>query len=130
MPWRRRAAQPDAYNKDAGGMGEWLIPAVLKTVNGETRSGVRIPLPPPRIKSTCFGFPRATYWSHDDRCTRDSPARTAAVAMSGWYRGGLKNVYTSSGTTPHRTHWLATRGGIGRQRRHPLLRESGARCRH
>src|ERR1035438_8971363 len=32
-------------------MGEWLIPAVLKTVNGETRSGVRIPLPPPSGKS-------------------------------------------------------------------------------
>src|ERR1700685_366931 len=30
-----------------GGMGEWLKPAVLKTVNGETRSGVRIPPPPP-----------------------------------------------------------------------------------
>ena len=30
-----------------GGMGEWLKPAVLKTVSGETRSGVRIPLPPP-----------------------------------------------------------------------------------
>jgi hypothetical protein len=28
-------------------MGEWLKPAVLKTVNGVTRSGVRIPLPPP-----------------------------------------------------------------------------------
>jgi hypothetical protein len=30
-----------------GGMGEWLKPAVLKTVDGETRPGVRIPLPPP-----------------------------------------------------------------------------------
>ena len=28
-------------------MGEWLKPAVLKTVDGETRPGVRIPLPPP-----------------------------------------------------------------------------------
>jgi hypothetical protein len=27
-------------------MGEWLKPAVLKTVSGVTRSGVRIPLPP------------------------------------------------------------------------------------
>ena len=32
-------------------MGEWLIPAVLKTVNGETRSGVRIPLPPPSLRA-------------------------------------------------------------------------------
>jgi hypothetical protein len=31
-----------------GGMAEWLKAAVLKTVNGETRSGVRIPLPPPK----------------------------------------------------------------------------------
>jgi hypothetical protein len=28
-------------------MGERLKPAVLKTVYGETRTGVRIPLPPP-----------------------------------------------------------------------------------
>ena len=28
-------------------MAEWLKAAVLKTVSGETRSGVRIPLPPP-----------------------------------------------------------------------------------
>src|ERR1035438_9621920 len=32
-----------------GGMGEWLKPAVLKTVSGVTRSGVRIPLPPPGL---------------------------------------------------------------------------------
>src|ERR1017187_9378669 len=31
-------------------MGEWLKPAVLKTVSGVTRSGVRIPLPPPYTK--------------------------------------------------------------------------------
>jgi hypothetical protein len=30
-------------------MGEWLKPAVLKTVSGVTRSGVRIPLPPPLL---------------------------------------------------------------------------------
>ena len=29
-------------------MAEWLKAAVLKTVSGVTRSGVRIPLPPPR----------------------------------------------------------------------------------
>jgi hypothetical protein len=32
-------------------MGEWLKPAVLKTVSGVTRSGVRIPLPPPARRS-------------------------------------------------------------------------------
>jgi hypothetical protein len=30
-----------------GGMGEWLKPAVLKTVELERVPGVRIPLPPP-----------------------------------------------------------------------------------
>jgi hypothetical protein len=35
------------YNEDDGGMGERFNPAVLKTVDGETRPGVRIPLPPP-----------------------------------------------------------------------------------
>ena len=33
-------------------MGEWLKPAVLKTVSGVTRSGVRIPLPPPETRSS------------------------------------------------------------------------------
>ncbi len=30
-------------------MAEWLKAAVLKTVSGGTRSGVRIPLPPPSL---------------------------------------------------------------------------------
>ena len=30
-------------------MAEWFKAAVLKTVDGETRPGVRIPLPPPLI---------------------------------------------------------------------------------
>ena len=37
-----------SYCKEStGGMGEWLKPAVLKTVSPERGSGVRIPLPPP-----------------------------------------------------------------------------------
>ena len=40
----RRAA---IMGSDRGGMGERLKPAVLKTVCGATRTGVRIPLPPP-----------------------------------------------------------------------------------
>jgi hypothetical protein len=39
-------------------MGEWLKPAVLKTVDGETRPGVRIPLPPPIILIFPFAFSR------------------------------------------------------------------------
>ena len=31
-------------------MAEWFKAAVLKTVDGETRPGVRIPLPPPVFK--------------------------------------------------------------------------------
>ena len=34
-------------------MGEWLKPAVLKTVCGATRTGVRIPLPPPAFLTAC-----------------------------------------------------------------------------
>ena len=43
------AASLTYYNRVVGGMGEWLKPAVLKTVCGATRTGVRIPLPPPKI---------------------------------------------------------------------------------
>jgi hypothetical protein len=39
-----------------GGMAEWLKAAVLKTVNGVTRSGVRIPLPPPDIEIALRGL--------------------------------------------------------------------------
>jgi hypothetical protein len=40
-------------------MGEWLKPAVLKTVCGVTRTGVRIPLPPPEFPSGIVrGFTR------------------------------------------------------------------------
>jgi hypothetical protein len=39
---------------EIGGMGEWLKPAVLKTVSGVTRSGVRIPLPPPALLRSTF----------------------------------------------------------------------------
>ena len=49
-------------------MGEWLKPAVLKTVSGVTRSGVRIPLPPPH---NCF----------------------VRVSRTGFYRSGLKNHF-------------------------------------
>src|SRR6202012_2866563 len=42
--------RPDESAKIGNGeMGEWLKPAVLKTVCGVTRTGVRIPLPPPFI---------------------------------------------------------------------------------
>ena len=46
----------------AGGMAEWLMAAVLKTVVPERVSGVRIPLPPPTFRwrlpneSTSYGW--------------------------------------------------------------------------
>src|SRR5579863_3907933 len=42
----------------SGGMGEWLKPAVLKTVELERVPGVRIPLPPPLLfmRSGCVMF--------------------------------------------------------------------------
>ena len=45
---RHRGAMKSGRIK-SGGMAEWLKAAVLKTVSGVTRSGVRIPLPPPYI---------------------------------------------------------------------------------
>jgi hypothetical protein len=36
-------------------MAEWLKAAVLKTVSGVTRSGVRIPLPPPVARGISSG---------------------------------------------------------------------------
>jgi hypothetical protein len=36
-----------ASKLEGGGVGEWLNPAVLKTVRPERVSGVRIPPPPP-----------------------------------------------------------------------------------
>ena len=44
-------------------------------------------------------------------------------------QGDLENVFKSQGTTPHRTHRLATGDGIGCERRYPFDSESGAWCR-
>jgi hypothetical protein len=46
-------------------MAEWFKAAVLKTVDGETRPGVRIPLPPPdfNLRTTGDG-PKMAPWKH------------------------------------------------------------------
>src|SRR5467141_88539 len=44
--WKARALP---VKLGSGGVGEWLNPAVLKTVRPERVSGVRIPPPPPSI---------------------------------------------------------------------------------
>ena len=44
----------------AGGMAEWLMAAVLKTVVPERVSGVRIPLPPPNLR-LCLPNESASY---------------------------------------------------------------------
>ncbi len=54
-----------------GGMGEWLKPAVLKTVSGVTRSGVRIPLPPPIYLSYNQSF--RVFWACNYRGGLFSP---------------------------------------------------------
>src|ERR1700730_6451214 len=43
--------------------------------------------------------------------------------------GGIASGGTPSGTASHGTYRLVARGGIGRERRHPFDRESGAGCR-
>ena len=54
-------------------MAEWLKAAVLKTVGGETRSWVRIPVPPPYYS-----------WLTSYRSFKYSPDQTAnIVAMTG-----------------------------------------------
>ena|SRR6185312_13670841 len=49
--WLGLRNPPRVRYLEYGGMAEWLKAAVLKTVNGVTRSGVRIPLPPPETSS-------------------------------------------------------------------------------
>lgn len=44
-------------------------------------------------------------------------------------QGDLENVFKTQRTASHRTHRLAARHGIGRERRHRFDGESGARCR-
>ena len=74
----------------SGGMGEWLIPAVLKTVDGETRPGVRIPLPPPKL---CFFWPlpsqcpvemsdRGALWEAGQRTNANAPKRARPVGRA------------------------------------------------
>ena len=71
-----------------GGMGEWLKPAVLKTVCGATRTGVRIPLPPP-----IYLMDRARAW------------RSVLVTLQGSLRynswPGRHNRTASSGLSLH-----------------------------
>ena len=58
-----------------GGVGEWLNPAVLKTVRPERVSGVRIPPPPPYSRQLYFSAlttPRNIYFA----------GRKAAIARS------------------------------------------------
>src|SRR5258708_84945 len=69
-----------------GGMGEWLKPAVLKTVSGETRSGVRIPLPPPAfaesLRSASAGW----------QTFRRLAAVTIGLSFEPWAQSGAGNA--------------------------------------
>ena len=57
-------------------MAERLKAAVLKTVNGETRSGVRIPLPPPSDSRLTLAALSA---DQPRRCRRRRPSREASA---------------------------------------------------
>lgn len=48
LPWRTGRTA-------TGGLAEWLKATVLKTVDGVTRPGVRIPHPPPKHAGFLFG---------------------------------------------------------------------------
>jgi hypothetical protein len=63
-------------------MGEWLKPAVLKTVSGVTRSGVRIPLPPP-----LYLFYNQLVRMYFTRHCGGIATRSCAEGPSGWGRG-------------------------------------------
>ena len=74
-----------------GGMGEWLKPAVLKTVCGATRTGVRIPLPPPdylfviyNLQAIIASVPRRSQKikPHISK-TGSSRSKTASMRFSG-----------------------------------------------
>src|SRR6266481_4756511 len=56
--WRARALP---VKLGSGGVGEWLNPAVLKTVRPERVSGVRIP-PPPPSNPVLHDFERSASW--------------------------------------------------------------------
>jgi hypothetical protein len=82
-------------SKIPGGMGEWLKPAVLKTVSPERGSGVRIPLPPPRSSLT-RDLPRALSVNRAaiyPRLFIDAPAR------AGWRARNLRQQSRFKGTS-------------------------------
>ena len=54
----------------SGGVGEWLKPAVLKTVRLERVSGVRIPPPPPPLKKTCLHCGCCEFVIQNNMCYR------------------------------------------------------------
>src|SRR6267154_1116386 len=60
--WKARALP---VKLESGGVGEWLNPAVLKTVRPERVSGVRIPPPPPSIGECreVFGMRSPPHWA-------------------------------------------------------------------
>src|ERR1039457_4849080 len=68
-------------------MGEWLKPAVLKTVSGVTRSGVRIPLPPPNSSAPPPRRGKLPWWTQaaeapeTSRFTKPSDTNVLVAAL-------------------------------------------------
>ena len=60
----------------SGGMGEWLKPAVLKTVVRGTAPGVRIPLPPFRYTTAVPGNECAQFQTCQTLCMADNPKKS------------------------------------------------------
>ena len=66
-----------------GGMAEWLKAAVLKTVDGETRPGVRIPLPPPNSIGCSRFETNIPAWKFEvANILQTGPRPTATLAVS------------------------------------------------
>ena len=49
-----RMASGEINSLNRGGMAEWTMATVLKTVVAARSPGVRIPLPPPQQSNRCF----------------------------------------------------------------------------
>ncbi len=84
-------------------MAEWLKAAVLKTVSGVTRSGVRIPLPPPDLSLLLPNL----WMDIDPSLWRDCVPSVAQTVGRGQSSTGCGNT----ATTRHR-EWSSTLTGL------------------
>jgi hypothetical protein len=86
-------------------MAEWLKAAVLKTVSGVTRSGVRIPLPPPSFQSVTFG------WSLLKMAWQLWPVDEMCMSSIRWTFWNVRSVPPSAIATLPEILWTSNRAG-------------------